>query len=209
MRTREVPVGHPSSNCSRPSTLNPEFLSDELPEKKVYLIDMSILSILLSPRPGCHTLTPLEDRRPHQSTPVQELPLLDTSMHPVPAHVPGPHVCAPDPHTPMLPQGSALIPNVTPRPLPGRGCYPWQLSRISRLAPQINTSLLCAICPHSCALGNNFPVSHPSSNRSRPLDELPEKKAYLVDMSILSILLSPRPECHSYDIIMTKYNCIE
>jgi hypothetical protein len=28
--------------------LNPEFFSDELPEKKVYLVDMSILSILLS-----------------------------------------------------------------------------------------------------------------------------------------------------------------
>jgi hypothetical protein len=41
--------------------LNLEFFSDELPEKKVYLIDMSILSILLSPEPGCDTLTPLED----------------------------------------------------------------------------------------------------------------------------------------------------
>jgi hypothetical protein len=48
------PVGHPSSNCSRPSTLNLEFFSDELLEKKVYLVDMSILSIILSPRPGCH-----------------------------------------------------------------------------------------------------------------------------------------------------------
>jgi hypothetical protein len=47
-------VGHPSSNHSRPSTLNLEFFSDELPEKKVYLVDMSILSILLSPGPGYH-----------------------------------------------------------------------------------------------------------------------------------------------------------
>jgi hypothetical protein len=47
-------VGHPSSNRSRPSTLNLEFFSDELPEKKVYLIDMSVLSILLSPGLGCH-----------------------------------------------------------------------------------------------------------------------------------------------------------
>jgi hypothetical protein len=43
------PVGHSSSNCSRPSTLNLEFFSDEHPEKKVYLVDISILSILLSP----------------------------------------------------------------------------------------------------------------------------------------------------------------
>ena len=32
----------------------------------------------------------------------------------------------------------------------------------SRLAPQINTSLFCALCPHSCAPGSNFPVGHPS-----------------------------------------------
>jgi hypothetical protein len=35
--------------------LNLEFFSDELPEKKLQLVDMSILSILLSPRPGCHS----------------------------------------------------------------------------------------------------------------------------------------------------------
>jgi hypothetical protein len=66
---------------------------DELPEKKVYLVDMSILSILLSPRLGCHTLTPLEHRRPRRSTPVQELPLLDTSMRPVLTHVPRRATC--------------------------------------------------------------------------------------------------------------------
>jgi hypothetical protein len=88
---------------------------------------------------------------------------------------------------------------VTPQPPRGRACYAWQLSRISRLSPQTNTSLFCALCPHSCAPGINFPVGHPSSNCSRPStlnleffsDELPEKKVYLVDMSILSILLSP------------------
>jgi hypothetical protein len=57
---------------------------------------MSILSILLNPEPGCHTLIPLEDRRPRRSTPVQELPLLNTSMHPVPTHVPRRATC---PHT--------------------------------------------------------------------------------------------------------------
>jgi hypothetical protein len=73
--------------------LNLEFFSDELPKKKVYLIDMSILLILLSLGPGCHTLTPLEDRRPRRSTPVQELPLLDTSMRLVPTHVPRRATC--------------------------------------------------------------------------------------------------------------------
>jgi hypothetical protein len=89
-------VGHPSSNRSRSSTLNLEFFSDKLPEKKVYLVDMNVLSILLSPRLGYHTLAPLEDRRPHWSTPVQELSLLDTSMRPVPTHVPRWATC---PHT--------------------------------------------------------------------------------------------------------------
>jgi hypothetical protein len=38
--------------------LNLEFFLDELPEKKVYLVDMSILSILLSPgQDVTHTLT--------------------------------------------------------------------------------------------------------------------------------------------------------
>jgi hypothetical protein len=46
VHTREE-VGHPSL----------EFFSDELPEKKLQLVDMSILSILLSPRPGCHLQT--------------------------------------------------------------------------------------------------------------------------------------------------------
>jgi hypothetical protein len=62
-------------------------------------------------------------------------------------------------------------------------------------------SLFCALCPHSCAPGKDFPVGHPSpnrSNRSGPntlnpeflWSEFPEKKLQLVDMSILSILLS-------------------
>jgi hypothetical protein len=34
--------------------LNPEFFAGELPEKKIYLGSMSILSILLSLEPGCH-----------------------------------------------------------------------------------------------------------------------------------------------------------
>jgi hypothetical protein len=58
VRTREdFSVGHPSSNCSKPSTLNPRVLSVRLPEKKIYLGGMSILSILLSLKPGCHTDT--------------------------------------------------------------------------------------------------------------------------------------------------------
>jgi hypothetical protein len=84
---------------------------------------------------------------------------------------------------------------------PWPGLLSWQLSRISRLSPQTNTSLSCALCPHSCTLGKYFPVVHPSLNCSRPSmlnlkffsDELTEKKVCLVDMSSQSILLSSGP----------------
>jgi hypothetical protein len=38
--------------------LTPEFFTGGLPEKKVYLGGMSILSILLSLEPECHTANP-------------------------------------------------------------------------------------------------------------------------------------------------------
>ena len=82
MCTREeekFSVGHPSRNCSRPSTLNFGVLSRSASGKKLQFVDMNILSILLSPGPGCHILTPLRDRRPRRSIPSQERPLLATS----------------------------------------------------------------------------------------------------------------------------------
>jgi hypothetical protein len=108
---------------------------------------MSILSILLSPGPGCHTLSPLEDQRPRRSTPVQKLPLLDTSMRPVLAHVPRWVTCPRTwpAHTRVAVRlGSDTKCNTPATPWPGK----WQLSRISRLAPQTNTSLSCTLCPH-------------------------------------------------------------
>jgi hypothetical protein len=57
MRTRKgLPVGHPSPNRSEPSKLNPDFIWSEFPEKKLQLVDISILSILLNPEPGCHNV---------------------------------------------------------------------------------------------------------------------------------------------------------
>jgi ferredoxin-like protein FixX len=47
--------------------------------------------------------------------------------------------------------------------LPEAGpAYTWQLSRTPRISPQTNTCLSCALCPHSCAPGKDFPVGHPS-----------------------------------------------
>jgi hypothetical protein len=61
--------------------LTPGIFAGGLPEKKVYLGGMSILSILLSLESGCHNSPPpLEDRRPHRSSLSQERPLLATSV---------------------------------------------------------------------------------------------------------------------------------
>jgi hypothetical protein len=54
--------------------LTPEFFAVGLPEKKVYLSGMSILSILLSLEPGCHNPPPLEDQRPRRSTQARNVP---------------------------------------------------------------------------------------------------------------------------------------
>ena len=95
MRTREELPGR-SPIALGQARLTLELFVDELPEKKLQLIGMSILLILLSPRLGCYILTPLRDRRPRRSIPSQEHPLLATSMCPVPAHVLQP--CAPCMH---------------------------------------------------------------------------------------------------------------
>ncbi len=73
-----------------------------------------------------------------------------------------------------------------------------------RLPSQTNTSLFCTFCPHSCAIGKNFPIGHPSLNCSklstlnlRVLSRLASGKEVATYMSILLILLSPRLGCHT------------
>ena len=91
--------------------------------------------------------------------------------------------------------------------LPEAGpAYIWQLNLGYRLPSQTNTSLFCALCPHSCAPGKNFQVGHPSPNFSESntlnseffRDRLPEKKLQLIGMSILLILLSTGSGCHTF-----------
>src|SRR5215216_4945699 len=54
--------------------------------------------------------------------------------------------------------------NTPSTPGPG-GCHSWQLNRISRLAPQTNTSLFCALFFLTRAHPvTHFPVGHPSYN---------------------------------------------
>jgi hypothetical protein len=68
VRTWEELLGR-STIAPGQARLTLEFFGDELPEKKLQLIDMSILLILLSPRPGCYILTPIRDRHPRRSIP--------------------------------------------------------------------------------------------------------------------------------------------
>jgi hypothetical protein len=53
LRKTSRSVTHPKIALGQ-SYLTPEFFAGGLPKKKVYLIGMSILSILLSLEPGCH-----------------------------------------------------------------------------------------------------------------------------------------------------------
>ena len=151
---------------------------------------------------------PLEDRHPRWSTSSQERPLLATSVRPMlTAHVPRPcvqcqrripdahaltrhmpvhHAHAPNPHAPVKPRESALIPfcNVL---LP-RGQVRLRLATFLGYRPlsQTNTSLFCTLCPHSCASGKNFLIGHSSPNCSGLStlnpgffdDRLSEEKSY-------------------------------
>jgi hypothetical protein len=138
MRTREnFLVGHPYQIAPSQAHLTWGFIRDRLLKKKMHLVGMNTPLILLSlgpryPIPGARISqsTPLEDRRPRRSTLIQEPPLLATSMslvssYAMPCDHSGP-TCAmrhipepPNPHTAVKPRGLALIPLVTPRPIPG------------------------------------------------------------------------------------------
>jgi hypothetical protein len=110
----------------------------------------------------------------------------------------------PNPHTPMKPRGSALIPLVTPRPIPG----PVVLTPGSSLG-----SYIVSIDQHESFVRTssslmrtreNFPVGHPSQIALSQAhltwrffrDRLPKKKMHLVGMDTLLILLSLGPRNH-------------
>jgi hypothetical protein len=46
--------------------------------------------------------------------------------------------------------------------------YTWQLCKISRPDPHTKTVLFCALCPHFCAFGKEFPVGLWSTNHCMP-----------------------------------------
>jgi hypothetical protein len=90
---------------------------------------------------------------------------------------------------------------VTPRPIPDQWYLLLAALQDHILSLQTNTSLLCTLCPHSCAPEKNFSVVHPSQiapSQARLTwrffrDRLPKKKMHLVSMDTLLILLSLRP----------------
>jgi hypothetical protein len=108
MHTREnFPVGHPSQIAPSEAHLTWRFFRDRLPKKKMHLVGMDTLLILLSLGPEYHhprgqdiTIHPL--RRPTSSliNPIQEPPLLATSMCLVSSYAMPCHVTTLDPHAP-------------------------------------------------------------------------------------------------------------
>jgi hypothetical protein len=172
MRTRE---GLPGRSPIAPSQtrLTLEFLEMGFRKRSFNLLVWVSLSILLSLGPECH-IHPL---RRSTSSSINPKPgtsalghvrgssantcamLCDHSgptptMHTMPAQL--------RPHASVKPRESALIPIVTTHLPEARPAYTWQLSRTPRISPQTNTCLSCALCPHSCAPGKDFPVGHPS-----------------------------------------------
>jgi hypothetical protein len=137
MRTREnLLVGHPAQIAPRQARLTWRVFQDRLPKKKMHLFGMDTLLIVLSLGLGYHhprgqdiTSHPL--RRPTFSlvnhnpgtSPLSHVCVSSVvichDMWPLWAHMRHvPYTRTPNPHTPVKPQGSALIPLVTPRPLP-------------------------------------------------------------------------------------------
>jgi hypothetical protein len=107
----------------------------------------------------------------------------------------------PSPHTPVKPRGSALIPLVTPRPIPG----PVILTPGSSLGSYIvstdqHRSFVHTLSSLMCTR-ENFPVGHPSQiapSQARLTwrffrDRLLKKKIHLIGMNTLLILLSLGP----------------
>jgi hypothetical protein len=115
-----------------------------------------------------------------------------------------PYTQTPNPHTPVKQQGSALIPLVTPHPIP----RPAILTPVSSLGSYIvptdqHESFVRALSSLMRTRENSL-VGHPSQIAPSQAclawrffrDRLPKKKMHLVDMSTRLILLSLGPGYH-------------
>jgi hypothetical protein len=120
-------------------------------------------------------------------------------MWPLWAHMRhAPYTRTPNLHTPVKPRGSALIPLVTPRPIPGPAVLTPGSSLGSYVVPTDPHESFVRTLSSLMPKRENFPVGHPSKIALSQAhltwrffrDRLPKKKMYLVDMDTLLILLS-------------------
>jgi hypothetical protein len=115
-------------------------------------------------------------------------------------HIPEP----PSPHTPVKPRGSAPIPLVTPRPIPGPAVLTPGSSLGSYMVPTDQHKSFVHTLSSLMRTRENFPFGHPSQiapSQARLTwrffrDRLPKKKMHLVGMDTLLILLSLGPGNH-------------
>jgi hypothetical protein len=109
-----------------------------------------------------------------------------------------PYTRTPSPHTPVKPRGSALIPLVTPRPIPGPAVLTPGSSLGSYIVPTDQHESFVRTLSSLMRTRENFPVGHPSQiapSQARLTwrffrDRLPKKKMHLIGMITLLILLS-------------------
>jgi hypothetical protein len=223
MRTREnFSINHPSKIALSQARLIWSLFRDRLPKKDApcwygYSINSINPWARKSPSqgPGYHNPPPLEDRRPCRSTPIQEPTLLATSVCLVSSYImscdhSGPtctlrHIHEPpSPHTPVKPRGLALIPLVTPRPIPGPVVLTPGSSLVSYIVPTDQHESFVHTLSSLMRTRENFPFGHPSEiapSQARLTwrffrDRLPKKKMHLIGMDTLLILLSLGPEIH-------------
>jgi hypothetical protein len=117
-------------------------------------------------------------------------------------HIPEPS----NPHTPVKPRWSALIPLVTPRPIPGPTVLTPGSSLESYIVPTDQHGSFVRTLFSLMRIRENLPVGHSSQIAPRQArltwrlcsDSLPKKKMHLVDMITLLILLNLGPGYHHH-----------
>jgi hypothetical protein len=117
-------------------------------------------------------------------------------------HIPEP----PSPHTLVKPRGSALIPLVTSRPIPGPAVLTSDSSLGSYIIHTDQHESFVRTLSSLMRSRENFPIGHPSQIAQSQAcltwrffrDKLPKKKMQLVGIITLSILLSLGPGNHHH-----------
>jgi hypothetical protein len=115
-----------------------------------------------------------------------------------------PYTRTPNPHTPVKPRGSALIPLVTPHPIPRPAVLTPGSLLGSYIIPTDQHRSFVRTLSSLMHTRENLPDGHPSQiapSQARLTwrffqDRLPKKKMHLVGMDTLLILLSLGPGHH-------------